>query len=73
MGPAAEISRACSGVSPSRLRRQPMIVFSDMTSRSRSGSMGGFVTCAKSWLKYVYSSRGWSESTASAVSSPIEP
>ena len=49
------------------------MVLSDITSLSRSGSMGGLVTCANNWQKYVYSSRGWSESTASAVSSPIEP
>ena len=50
-----------------------MMVFSDMTSRSRNGSMGGFVTCAKSWEKYRGKRHGWSESTASAVSSPMDP
>ena len=44
-----------------------------MTIDSRIGSIGGFVTCAKSCLKYVNSGGRWSERTASAVSLPIEP
>ena len=39
------------GPSPSQLRRQPMMVLSDITSFSRIGSMGGLVTWAKSCLK----------------------
>jgi hypothetical protein len=45
------ISFAHSGVSSSKQPRGPTAVFSDITSFSRSGSMGGFVTCAKRCLK----------------------
>ena len=36
---------------PSRFGRGPMNDTSDITSSSRIGSIGGFVTCAKSCLK----------------------
>ena len=42
---------ACSGVSVSRFCSEPTPVPSDMTIDSRIGSIGGFVTCAKSCLK----------------------
>ena len=42
---------ACSGVSDSRFCSEPTPVPSDMTIDSRIGSIGGFVTCAKSCLK----------------------
>ena len=51
----------------------PMLVTSDMTSCSRIGSIGGFVTCANSCLKYLNRSCGRSDSTASGVSVPIDP
>src|SRR5207245_1515682 len=56
----------------SRFGRGPMKVTSDMTSSSRIGSIGGFVTCAKSCLKYLNRSWGRSDSTASGVSVPME-
>ena len=37
----------------SRFGRGPMKETSDITSCSRIGSIGGFVTCAKSWRKYA--------------------
>jgi hypothetical protein len=43
--------RQCSGVSSRRFRSLPMKPFSDITNSSRSGSIGGFVTWAKSCLK----------------------
>ena len=43
--------RACSGVSSSRLRSEPTPVVTLITIASRIGSIGGFVTCAKSCLK----------------------
>ena len=43
--------RACSGVSSSRLRSDPTPVETLITIASRIGSIGGFVTCAKSCLK----------------------
>ena len=46
---------------------------SDITIASRIGSIGGLVTCANSCLKYVNSGGRWSDSTASALSLPIEP
>ena len=44
-----------------------------MTIDSRIGSIGGLVTCAKSCLKYENSGGRRSDSTASALSLPIEP
>ena len=44
--------RACSGVSPSRFRSEPTLVATLITTASRVESIGGFVTCAKSCLKY---------------------
>ena len=44
--------RACSGVSASRLRSEPTLAPTLMTTASRIESIGGFVTCAKSCLKY---------------------
>ena len=64
---------ACSGVSVRRLRSLPMPTPSDMTIDSRIGSIGGFVTCANSCLKYENSGGRWSDSTASDESLPIEP
>ena len=43
--------RACSGDSPSRLRSEPTLVATLITTASRVESIGGFVTCAKSCLK----------------------
>ena len=43
--------RACSGVSSSRLRSEPTPVATLITIASRIGSIGGFVTWAKSCLK----------------------
>ena len=43
--------RQCSGVSSSRFRCLPVNAISDITSPSRSGSIGGLVTWAKSCLK----------------------
>ena len=44
-------SLACSGVSARMFPWLPMYVIIDITSSSRIGSIGGFVTCAKSWWK----------------------
>ena len=44
--------RACSGVSSSRLRSEPTSDCTLITTASRIESIGGFVTCAKSCLKY---------------------
>ena len=43
----------------------------DITSSSRIGSIGGFVTWAKSWWKWSKSDRGLFERHASAASLPI--
>ena len=65
--------RQCSGVSSKRFCSGPRDILSDITSSSRSGSMGGLVTCAKCCLKYENRSCGFSERTARGVSVPIEP
>ena len=44
--------RACSGVSSSRFRSEPTLACTLITTASRIESIGGFVTCAKSCLKY---------------------
>ncbi len=44
--------RACSGLSESRLRSEPTSERTLITTASRIGSIGGFVTWAKSCLKY---------------------
>ena len=44
--------RACSGVSSSRFRSEPTLAWTLITIASRIESIGGFVTCAKSCLKY---------------------
>ncbi len=44
-------SRLAAGPCSKGLGRAPSSVLSDMTSSSRMGSIGGFVTCAKSCLK----------------------
>ena len=44
-----------------------------ITSSSRCGSMGGFVTCANSCLKYARAAAARSERAASGASLPIEP
>ena len=48
-------------------------VFRLITEVSRSESIGGLVTWLKFWRKKCDSGRYWSLSTASGVSSPIEP
>ena len=53
-----------------RLRKR---VFRLITRSSRSESIGGLVTWLKFWRKKCESGRYWSLSTASGVSSPIEP
>ncbi len=50
-----------------------MKAFSDITSSSRRGSIGGFVTWANSCLKYAKSVTGRFDRTASAASSPMDP
>src|SRR5215831_11090861 len=67
------ISRERGGPSQMMLLREPRNVVSDITVRSRIGSIAGFVTWANRCLKYEYSSRGLEDKTASGVSSPIEP
>ncbi|MNF75772.1 hypothetical protein D3C84_578530 [compost metagenome] len=42
---------ACSGDSWKMLRSAPRQISSDMTMASRSGSIGGLVTCANCWRK----------------------
>ena len=49
-GLGSSMRRAWSGLSSRKLPRGPRSVTSDMTSRSRSGSIGGFVTCANRCL-----------------------
>ncbi len=44
--------RACSGVSSSRFRSEPTLDCTLITTASRIESIGGFVTCANSCLKY---------------------
>ncbi len=44
--------RACSGVSSSRFRSEPTLASTLITTASRIESIGGFVTWAKSCLKY---------------------
>lgn len=51
MADSSASTRACLGVSSSRFFSAPRPADSDMTAHSRMGSMGGFVTCAKSCLK----------------------
>jgi hypothetical protein len=48
-------------------------VLSDMTPVSRRGSIGGLVTWLKFWRKKCDRGRYFSDSTASGVSSPMEP
>ena len=50
-----------------------MTVSTAVTISSRIASSGGFVTWAKSCVKYAGRSWGWSESTASGASLPMEP
>ena len=64
---------ACAGPCSSRLPPAPSDETRDITMRSRIGSIGGFVTCANSCLKYEKRGTAWSLSTASGVSLPIEP
>ena len=65
--------RACSGVSSSRFRSEPTLAATLITTASRIESIGGFVTCAKSCLKYAYRSGCRWERTASGRSFPMEP
>ena len=44
--------RACSGVSSKRFFSEPMLACRLITIASRIESIGGFVTCANSCLKY---------------------
>ena len=44
-----------------------------VTTASRIGSIGGFVTCANICLKYSYVSFGISDMTANGASLPIDP
>ena len=67
------ISRQCSGVSSSKFPSRPRYVNRLVTSASKFASSGGFVTCAKSCLKYPYSNCGRSLRHASGVSVPIDP
>src|SRR5215212_6292825 len=72
-GWSIRIRLQCFLVSSKRFCSGPRLILSDMTSSSRSGSIGGLVTCAKCCLKYENRSCGLSESTARGVSVPIEP
>ncbi len=63
---------AWSGVSSRMLRSAPRPASRVMTDHSRIGSIGGLVTCAKSWRKYVKRRRGNVERGASGMSSPME-
>ena len=72
-GPRSASWWHCSGVSSNVLPSGPSVVSSDITSASRIGSIGGFVTCANSWWKYAERFGAWFDSTASGVSVPIEP
>ena len=51
IGVSIESWCACSGVSSNRLRSEPTPEATLITIDSRIGSIGGFVTCAKSCLK----------------------
>ena len=51
MGEGNSTWRACSGSAVSRLPRGPSLTASDITRRSRNGSMAGLVTCAKRSVK----------------------
>ena len=62
-----------SGVSPSRLISGPITASRLITTDSRIGSIAGFVTCAKSCLKYEKSDGRASDIAAGARSLPIEP
>ena len=66
------IRRQASGVSAITFGFGPMFVTRDITSCSRIGSIGGFVTWANSCLKYLDRSCGRSDNTASGVSVPME-
>ena len=50
-GYGSEIWRQEAGSGSSRLRSGPTVASSEVTSSSRMASRGGFVTCAKSWVK----------------------
>ena len=65
--------RQWTGCSSSRFPIAPIEVRRLITSASRCGSMGGLVTCANCWRKKLGRSRGRSDRTAGAASSPIEP
>src|SRR4029077_2289700 len=56
-----------------RFGRGPMIETRLITSSSRIGSIGGFVTCAKFCLKYVNNDFGLSDKAEIGVSLPMEP
>ena len=60
-----------SGFSSSRFPLEPTYTEVSVTIASRMASMGGFVTWAKSCLKYENSGWCFSESTARGVSTPM--
>ena len=71
-----DLSRSlCASVSlvVTRSPSGPTMHSNDVTTASRMGSMGGFVTCANICLKYSKVSLGISDITASGASLPIEP
>ncbi len=55
------------------LPSRPIWVDSDITQSSRSGSIGGLVTCANACRKQSYSGRTFWLTAAIGMSSPIEP
>jgi hypothetical protein len=65
-------SRAASAVSSSRGARGPSSVRRLMTRRSRTGSIGGFVTWAKRWRRKWWTGRVRDASDGSGESSPME-
>ena len=73
---SGDLSRSlCASVSlvVTRSPSGPTMHSRDVTTASRMGSMGGFVTCANICLKYSKLSLGISDITASGASLPIEP
>ena len=56
---------------PKRSGCRPIAMASDMTARSRSGSIGGLVTWANDWRRNAETRRGRRASGAIGVSSPM--
>ena len=73
IGESREIRLACCAVSFNIEPLLPRYVLIDITNLSRIGSIGGFVTCAKSWWKYLVSLGLLELMTAKEVSLPIDP